>query len=187
MIYRWDNIRQNKKAYTAGFTVVELIIVIIVISILATITIVSYTAVTKETDDTVRRKDIEELKQAITDYGFEQGNLAVTGCGDVASNEGSGIIDRDYDGGGAGKSILACLRDANVLEEDRVDPKAEACTPATSPAIGDCHVYMKATCPAGTWLYANLARQSRNTTATDGTCQPNWDQQYGMNYVVRVK
>lgn len=63
----------------AGFTIVELLIVIVVIAILATITVVSYNTVTDKANDASVQSDIKNIAQQLTGYCFEKGSCPRTG------------------------------------------------------------------------------------------------------------
>ncbi|MGH7218676.1 MAG: type II secretion system protein [Candidatus Microsaccharimonas sp.] len=57
-----------KRVGTAGFTIVELLIVIVVIAILAAITIVSYNGITNQTHDAAVKSDLNTIKKKIDIY-----------------------------------------------------------------------------------------------------------------------
>lgn len=45
---------------------------------------------------------------------------------------------------------------------------------------------MLAHCDEGTYVYAWLETQEHLTTATDGTCRPDFDLNYGINYYYKA-
>lgn len=78
-----------KKEQRAGFTLVELIIVIVVISILTTIGIFSFIGVQKEARDSSRSSDVTEIAGALEKYYSQNGEYpscaAITGSADSVS------------------------------------------------------------------------------------------------------
>lgn len=162
-----------------GFTIVELAVVIAVVGILAMLTIVSYTSVQKDGRDTIRKSDLVTMQKAILLYYKDKGDYVQAGCG---SGAGSGWVGHDYDGTGANRSIMQCLTDDGYLTSPLKDPSNDITCGGLS-----CHAYMKASCTAGHFLYANIEALPHTPTDTDGTCQSSWDESYGMNYYVEVK
>lgn len=162
-----------------GFTLVELTIVIAIIGILATIIMVSYNGIQGRSRDAIRRNDVNSIYKALLVYYKNHGNYAQAGCG---SGTGSGWYSHDYDGVGTGnKSISVCLTEPGYLNKELIDPSGRiTCSGLT------CHAYMKASCTAGTFIYAHLETLPQTTTDTDGTCQSTWDTSYGINYYVKV-
>ncbi|MGB3945593.1 MAG: prepilin-type N-terminal cleavage/methylation domain-containing protein [Candidatus Saccharimonadales bacterium] len=162
----------------SGFTMVELLIVIVVIGILAAITITAFNGVQQKARDAQRKSDLANIAKALHRYNIENGNFAVTGCG---NGSGQGWFDYDYDGVGPNKTSRQCLSDGGYIPAGIVDPSgARTCGGAT------CHAYIKWTCGLGTFLYANLETLPQNTTTSDGTCEPDNDTTAGVNYVLQV-
>ena len=60
---------------TAGFTIVELLIVIVVIGILAAITIVSFNGISTRARDSARTSDIAGVQKALELYKVENNDL----------------------------------------------------------------------------------------------------------------
>lgn len=58
---------------TAGFTIVELLIVVVVIAILAAITIVSYNGITNQANDTAVKNDLQQLSKRMEIFKIESG------------------------------------------------------------------------------------------------------------------
>lgn len=168
-----------------GFTIVELLIVVVVIAILAAITIVTFNGVQMRARDSARRQDLGVLAKAIKLYSVDVGDHAQAGCG--SSGTGTGWLHSDYDGTGPLVSINDCLMgngpvsSQNYLGKPRIDPSGkQSCAGLT------CTAYMKASCASGTWVMAHLETLPQVGTETDGTCQPAYDTNYGINYVVKV-
>ena len=66
-----------RHAKPAGFTIVELLIVIVVIAILAAITIVAYNGITNRANDTRRQHDMSVIKEALMAYAVDHGGTPV--------------------------------------------------------------------------------------------------------------
>lgn len=94
------NVHMKRIKLTAGFTIVELLIVVVVIAILAAITIVSYNGITVSANDALRRDGAAKLARAYKAWISETGQTPYQlGCG--ANNAGNGFIQyRDADGSG---------------------------------------------------------------------------------------
>jgi general secretion pathway protein G len=58
----------------AGFTIVELLIVIVVIAILATISIVAYNGIQARSRDSIRKQDLATLVKATQLYYVDKGD-----------------------------------------------------------------------------------------------------------------
>lgn len=167
------------KKTTSGFTIVELLIVIVVIAILAAISVVAYTGIQSRSRDSIRKQDLATLAKATQLYAVDKGDHAVAGCGNTTS--GTGWLHSDYDGAGPNISINDCLINNGNLQQPIRDPSGQnTCSGAT------CHAYLKASCPSGTWFFANLETLPQDSTFTDDKCQSSWDDTYGANYAVKV-
>lgn len=69
MVIILDNMKQPR----AGFTVVELLIVIVVIAILATISVVAYNGIQNREHNTAVQSDLKNIATKIEMYYAEQG------------------------------------------------------------------------------------------------------------------
>ena len=67
-------------AKQAGFTIVELLIVIVVIGILASITIVAYNGIQQRGRDAQRRSDVATIAKALELYYLDNGAYPPTPC-----------------------------------------------------------------------------------------------------------
>lgn len=91
--------RTPKGKFTAGFTIVELLIVIVVIAILAAISVVAYTGVQSRARDSQRVQDIKVIAKALEMYYIDNGGypegLCASGCvvnsGWSTTNDGSWV------------------------------------------------------------------------------------------------
>lgn len=161
-----------------GFTIVELLIVIVVIAVLAAISIVAYNGIQTRARDNVRKQDLAQLVKATQLYAIDKGDYVEAGCG---NGQGSGWLSSDYDGSGPNIPINTCLISGNYLTKELRDPGGlGSCSGLT------CFAYMKGSCASGTYYYAHLETIPQVSTALDATCYPNWDTEYGMNYIVKV-
>jgi len=67
-----------------GFTLIELLVVISIIGILASLTLVSYTGAQKQTRDTQRRSDLNQIRNALENYAGSNNGLYPLGIdGDI--------------------------------------------------------------------------------------------------------
>lgn len=79
----------------AGFTIIELLVVIIVIAILATVTIVSYSGIQKRAQDAVTATNESQAKKALEVYNVENGQYPSSQSGfDALIGQKSG--DKPY-------------------------------------------------------------------------------------------
>lgn len=72
----------------AGFTIVELLIVIVVIAILAAITIVAYNGIQSRARDTQRLNEMRRLKIAVESYFIDNGSYPLCNGSGVCSTTG---------------------------------------------------------------------------------------------------
>jgi len=173
----------NQARRRAGFTIVELLIVVVVIAILAAISIVAYTNIQQRARDSVRKADVATIEKALKLYAVDNGPMYVgSGCG-YAGN-GSGWFNYPY--GSPGEDMNVCLKNQGYMTETVKDPHDTFnCTSGTQ----DCRKYAKYTCLQGgvpvTYVYANLETKAQTSTDTDGTCDANLDANFGFNYYVK--
>ena len=88
----------RRKSRTAGFTIVELLIVIVVIGILATITIVAYNGIQQRARDTARKSDIATIQKALELYHIDNGGYPA--CSSAPYQPGGGRGSCYSDSGG---------------------------------------------------------------------------------------
>jgi len=184
-----------------GFTIVEIIIVVSVIGILAGIVAVAWPNYLKQTHDSERKSDLNQLATALDVYALQKNSLMSTGSGCGKNNNGNGWVGRggtiDYP-----KSILTCLQEIEAMPgEPFSDPSG-----CTYDSGGVCSIpvkaYMKATCQTDgvdkTYVFAYLETEPANASEIDGLCDNGtvsgfsateqlWGTNFGMNYYVEVK
>lgn len=185
----------------AGFTIVELIVVITVIAILAIVTVVAYNGTQAKARDNIRISHLQDIADSIELYRLKNGN-------DIGAGSGCG-----YQGGGGGwfnldsntatpdpnytKSILSCLTDQGYLNASYTDPSN--CLTTSKAILGKTcaspgRPYMKYTCTYGgrtiSIVFARMETidNTSQLTGFDGglnTCNTNTvSASYGMNYMV---
>lgn len=82
---------------THGFTLMELLISVSIIAILIAISIASYTTINKQSRDTKRKSDIEQLRSALEMYRANNGYYPNTGTGSwVDASTLSTVLDTSY-------------------------------------------------------------------------------------------
>lgn len=181
----------------AGFTIVELAVVITIIGILATIVVVNYNSTQAKARDTRRLSNLSSIAEAITSYRLKFGDPISTSCSAGYNNTGSGWFNASS-GTGYTTAILTCLTNKNYLDTTIYDPTGCADTSGTPVAGATCgikgYAYAKSTCTGSngqplTILMARL-EQSGNVADLQGTnalCDSaTWATNYGLNYMLRV-
>jgi prepilin-type N-terminal cleavage/methylation domain-containing protein len=166
-----------------GFTLIELLVVIAIIGVLASVVLASLETAREKARDATRITAVEQIVKALHLYELNNGTYMEdnTGCGGGSGGDGQGWFNADY-GGVTIDSMAQCLINDGVAEQELIDISG-----AVSGAPGgDYHALMKYTCDIGgerrTYVYANLESVPKSNNATNGTCRPNWDFQYGMDY-----
>lgn len=86
----FTNVRNGRKRYSAGFTLVELMVVISIIGILAALLLTNFNSARQRTRDAARKADLRQIKSALRLYynDYQQypdnggsGNAQIMGCG----------------------------------------------------------------------------------------------------------
>jgi len=165
-----------------GFTLIELLVVIAVIGLLSSIVLVSLQGVKGKARDARRMHDLSQIRTALILYNDAYGNWIETGSGCGYAGNGNGWFN--YRGGSYSKAIVDCLIEAGFFATEIIDPTGGR---TSSPTSG--FTYMKYHCgtPTGVYIYAKLETEPQDSTATDGTCCPVCDSNYGMNYYLQVQ
>lgn len=194
----------------AGFTVVELMVVVVIIAILAGISFVAYGSYQRGVRDTERKSDLSQLASAIRAYALQKNNYMGDGSNCGLFNSGSGWISLGPSNGGGyypTNSIAQCLKDAGVITnaDDFVDPFG--CVSDTGGVCGQyqstpAQAYMKATCRKNgqpvVYFLTHLESEPRRDAEVDALCDvgslswfdansQKWGTNYGMNYYVTIK
>lgn len=187
----------------AGFTIVELVIVVVVIAILAAIVLANYTAAQGRARDTRRISNLSSISEALTAYRIKFGDSATTSCSGGASNTwfttGEGWFNNSTSSGYSA-SILSCLTSKGYLDNSFVDPTGCADTSGTAATGATCKpkgfAYAKSTCtdPGNsnqtiTILMARLEQSgsTANLQGANAVCDSaTWASSYGLNYMLRV-
>lgn len=170
--------------YKFGFTIVELLIVIVIIAVLATLSIGVYSGIQQRARDSQRKNDVAQIVKALHLYNIDKGNYVIAGCGSANTGDpGNGWFNYTYPGF---TSINDCLKNAGYIQKDIKDPLDKNSQDAENCVGTNCTYYMKYTCPAGTYVYANLESFPHTASDTDQTCNANLDTVHGMNYFVKV-
>jgi len=143
----------NKKQ--AGFTIVELLIVIIVIGILAALVLNTFQGVQARARDTERRTDLNsiatQLEAYYADFGhYPDGSIAAT-CG-----------------GGGDSCALAVLTTRGLDAQALNDPNANAINVAANPGTDNQYYYdiTGATCSGGQCTSFELSTDLESETTT---------------------
>lgn len=183
-------IYQSKKA---GFTVVELLVVLVVIVVLAGVVIVSYGGYQARTRDAQRRAEVQQIAAALKSYANWNNNLLENGSGCGNNGNGTGwVAATTADASTYQTSIEQCLVNQKLLKAgDGTDP-----TGCRRNASGVCgagnptRAYMKTHCTVGgvtkAYVFAYLETAPANNAVIDALCSTNWGTTYGMNYYVEV-
>lgn len=90
------NKKHLKKTKLAGFTIVELLVVIVVIGILAAISIVSYNGITQRAKDIALQSDLTNAKTILSLYQVEHGFYPASLDGDNCPKDTLGDVDTKY-------------------------------------------------------------------------------------------
>lgn len=194
---------------SAGFTIVEIIIVVMVLGVLVSIVTVFYPGYQKRTRDSERKSDMSQIAAALGAYVLQKGNYVEAGSGCGVNGNGNGWFNAGPADTGAGtypKSIATCLQEAGLLRSGEfIDPLN--CTWASGGTCGSylgqpAQAYMKATCTKNsapiTYVLTHIENDPRKDAEVNALCDSGsvsgftsttqqWGTGYGMNYYVVAK
>jgi prepilin-type N-terminal cleavage/methylation domain-containing protein len=170
--------------FTTGFTLIELLVVVAIIGILSSVVISSLNTSRAKARDIRRKSDLHQIRTVLAMYFNERGDYIENGSGCGYGGNGYGWFNSS--GGSYPKSIMQCLIEAGVANQEIIDPTGYK---SGSSPTNSYHAYMKYTCgsPVKTYVYAKLESIPQSSTATDGTCCATCDSSYGMNYYVSIE
>ncbi len=166
---------------TAGFTMVELMVSIAIITIMSSVVLATLQGARERARDTIRVADLSTLAKGIAAYELEHEQWMETGSGCGFGGNGTGWVSHSYPGQ---TSMSQCLVNGNYVEAPITDPSGATTN------NGSHSGYMKYHCGSGdtkrVFLYAELEGFDQSSSATDGTCCPDCDSNYGMNYHIEI-
>jgi general secretion pathway protein G len=103
----------------AGFTIVELLIVIVVIGILAVITIIAYNGIQSRANDSKTRTAANQLEKAIRTYTLYTSRMPLGGYGSTQAVGSSGCVDGS-DGWFAKGIFYTCTVEDALLSQNLI-------------------------------------------------------------------
>lgn len=80
----WGTAAAALRFRNAGFTIVELLIVVVVIAILASITIMSYNGIQQQSRDSTRDEILQTLKKGLEMYAVDNNGQYPNACGNYS-------------------------------------------------------------------------------------------------------
>ena len=131
-------ITPSSNGHRAGFTIVELLIVIVVIAILAAITIVAYNGVQARARNSSRVSAIDAIQKALELYKTETGSYPVTSAFGGAATMCTGIASGYGYSFATDGTWLKPLIDQNVMST------------IPTPPVNDCTHYIRYLHPSAT-------------------------------------
>lgn len=183
-----------------GFTIVELIVIIVIIGILAGIVAMVWPNYLKQTHDSERRSDVQQIASALDVYALQKNSLMSTGSGCGKNNNGNGWVNRSGTAEYV-KSIMTCLQEIEAIAGDPVIDPSGCIYDSGGVCSAPVRAYMKATCQKSgttiTYVMAHLETEPRIDSEVDALCDngtvsgfdattQKWGSLYGMNYYVKV-
>lgn len=150
---------KKKSGMPTGFTLMELLIAVSIIAILIAIGVASYTTVNKQSRDTKRKSDLEQIRSALEMYRADNGS---------------------YPGPGSGSWVQASVSgDQTSGLTPYLVPTNIAIIP-TDPRSTQTYMY-EALNPSGGKYYGYcLSASLEAETPTTNTCTPSVGQNYGV-------
>lgn len=154
--------------------------VLAIIGLMVTVGLAAFQGAREKARDTQRVTDVSNIVKALHGHHIEYGHWVENGYGEWDGNGYFNVPGRSTDG----PAMSTRLVETGHLNREIVDP---------SGAIGsdpdaNYNGYMKYHCPlppaepTAVYVYARLESEPLSDTATDGTCCPECDSLYNMNY-----
>jgi general secretion pathway protein G len=142
------------KKFKKGFTLIELLVVISIIGILASLTLVSYTGAQKQTRDTQRRSDLNQIRNSLENYAGSNNGLYPKGLDSVAN--------------------LCSELVPNFMATCPADPSADQNYGFYSSAVGDEFILYAILETGGYWEVCSTGGSGKaEDQPTDSTCDLN--------------
>lgn len=166
-----------------GFTLIEFLVVISIIGLMAVVVLAGLSFARQKARDTIRVNDVATLTKAFVAHYVEFDHWVENGYGQW---DGNGFVNIEgipaFPGGELGPSMTARLVDVGILSEEIVDPLGSRGSEGEHPGYMKYHCPQPPAGPLQVYVYARLESEPITNTATNGTCCPDCDTNYGMNY-----
>jgi prepilin-type N-terminal cleavage/methylation domain-containing protein len=168
---------------TAGFTIMEMLVVIAIIGLMATVALAALQSARDEARDAIRVNDLSTIAKALIAHQIQFGHWVETGYGEW---DGNGFYN--IRGTSGEPSVSERLVQTGFLPEEMIDPSGGigAGVEVGHPGYMKYHCPIAPQTPANIYLYARLESEPLSDSATDGTCCPDCDTNYGMNYYQHI-
>jgi prepilin-type N-terminal cleavage/methylation domain-containing protein len=157
----------------AGFTIVELLIVIVVIAVLATISVVAYSGIQARANDARMVSAVTQIEKALKLYSVDNGSVIRGGYGSTTASNGAACIDGNS--GFFGTGAYTCTVEDTLVASKLLPQGFTSSLPPNlyfGTSTGGASVIMFYTCgTAGQYgLYWTLRNPSAaDTTSLDST------------------
>ena len=172
-----------------GFTIIEMMVVVAIIGALATVGLSTLNEARAKARDAIRVTDVRVIADALLAHDLEYEHWIENGYGEHDGQGYFNIAAAGYGGGGGlGQSMAERLVETEIMEREIVDPSGAK----GSDVAVNYNGYMKYHCPAAPaepqiiYVYARLETAPQSGSATDGTCCPDCDTLYNMNYYLEI-
>lgn len=149
------NVKQKKRA---GFSLIELLITVSIISILIAIGVASYATINRQSRDTKRKSDVEQIRSALEMYRADNSSYPSAGSGSwvVASSVSDALV-------GLTPALVS-----TYLPAVPTDPK-----------VSQSYMYLATNGSGGTYYGYCISALLESENPTD-TCTPATGQTYGV-------
>lgn len=161
-----------------GFTMIELLVVLAIIALLASVIIAGLSFARAKARDTIRVNDVATIAKALIAHNAEYGHWVENGYGEWDGNGFFNIPGRTTNGPAMSERLV----EAGFLQAEITDPLGSRGAEGSHPGYMKYHCPVPPNGPLQVYVYARLESEPITETATDGTCCPECDTNYGMNY-----